>query len=344
MLKLTRRQFQAALVASAWIGGRGVALADMKALNQAAQKEGEVTWYVASIDAQSAEAAGYTFTAKHGLKVNVVRGPSQVMFQRLTQDLAQKAHNADVFSSVDAGNFVTLKKQDALVAYTPLNTANVLPPLKSLDTEGMFHPTIASVVIIGYRKDRLKAEEAPRSWIDLLDGKWAGKIALGHPAFSAFAGNWAAQMHKLYGRSFFQRLQQQNPQVARSPIDAVNLVSSGERLIAIAPVALILESVDTGDPLKPVYPADGSILVATPSAILKDAPHPNAAKLFMEFLLGREFSAILAGARYEVMRADVKPLPGSKPVTEVKILQPTIDDATTGIAEAAAVWREVFGQ
>src|SRR5262249_34467691 len=94
--------------ALAFIGCLGSPLpaaADLKALEEAARREGELTWYVASLDARNAEAAGRAFTAKYGPKVNVVRAPSQVMFQRLMQDLAQSTPNADVFGSVDVGNF-----------------------------------------------------------------------------------------------------------------------------------------------------------------------------------------------------------------------------------------------
>jgi iron(III) transport system substrate-binding protein len=344
MTRLSGRLLVPTILVAISLGSSSAALADMKALQDGARKEGEVTWYVASLDARNAEAAGRAFTAKYGPKVNVVRAPSQVMFQRLTQDITQKARNADVFSSVDVGNFVTLKGQGALMAYKPENATKLLDVFQGLDKDGMFQATIASVIIIAYNKDKVKADAAPKTWTDLTDAKWNGKIALGHPAFSGFAGNWAAQMNKLYGKAFFANLEKTKPQVGRSLFDAVNLVSSGERLLTASPIAPILENADKGKPLGVVYPSAGSILVATPSAILKNAPHPNAAKLFMEFLLGPEFGGILVKARYEAMRADVKPLPGAKSVTEIKIIRPTIEDATKGIPQVAEMWRDVFGQ
>ena len=177
-------------------------------------------------------------------------------------------------------------------------------------------------MIIAYNSEKVRAEDAPKSWSDLLDPKWAGKIALGHPAYSGFAGNWAAQMHKLYGKSYFERMEKLKPQVGRSLFDAVNLVASGERLVTASPIAPILETADKGKPLAVAYPTEGSILVATPSAVLKNAPHPNAARLFMEFLLGPEFNEILVKARYESMRADVKPLPGAKSVSRAQAHPP----------------------
>lgn len=333
-----------ALIALSCLAGSHSAFADAKAVEAAARKEGEMTWYVASIDALNAERAGRKFAEKYGIKVNVVRAPSQIMFQRLQQDLSQGVGNADVFSSVDIGNFVSLKKNGALVAYTPENAKDLLPEFQNLDPDGFFHATVASVIAIDYNSEKVRPQDVPTNWTDLLDVKWTGKIALGHPAFSGFAGNWAAQIFKLYGKQYFERIEKLQPLVSRSLLDATNLLSSGERLVTASPISPILESADKGNPLAVRYPADGAILVSTPSAVLKAAPHPNGARLFMEFLLGPDFNVILAQAHYETMRADVKPLPGAKSVAEIKVIRPAIEDSMEGIPAVAELWRNVFGQ
>ncbi|MEO6032080.1 MAG: extracellular solute-binding protein, partial [Burkholderiaceae bacterium] len=317
---------------------------DMKSLEEAARKEGELTWYVASIDSRNEETAGKIFTAKYGIKVNVVRAASQIMFQRLSQDLAQGAANADVFSSVDIANFVDLKQKNALALYHPENAARVYPVFQNLDPEGYFHATVASVIALAYNTQKVKAADAPKSWTDLLDPKWADKIALGHPAYSGFAGTWAAQMNKLYGKTYFERLSKLKPQISRSLLDATTLLASGERWLTASPISPLVESADKGNPIAISYPSDGSILVQTPSGVMKNARHPNAARLFMEFLLGPEFSQVLVKARYESLLPDVKPLAGVKPVSEIKTIQPTLDDQTKGVPAVAELWRDIFGQ
>jgi iron(III) transport system substrate-binding protein len=342
MIRFSR--FVLAGVAAMLIVAPGFARADLKEVEAAAKREAQLTWYVASIDAKNAEKAGRVFTQKYGIKVDIVRAPSQIMYQRLEQDLSQSTGNADVFSSVDVGNFVTLKKNGSLLAYKPEAVAQIEPAFRDLDPDNFFHATLASIIIIAYNNQKVKPEDAPKSWSDLLDAKWKGKIALGHPAYSGFAGNWAAQMSKLYGKTYFEKLEVLQPQVGRSLFDAINLVSSGERLVTASPIAPILESADKGNPLTVQYPTEGAILVLTPSGIVKNAPHPNAARLFMEFMLGAEFNKILAEAHYETMRSDVKPLPGAKPISEIKVIRPTIDDTTVGIPAVAELWRDLFGQ
>lgn len=339
----TRARWAAVSLVSGWLVS-SPAMADLTALAEAARKEGELTWYVASIDGRNAETTGKAFTAKYGVKVNVVRAASQIMYQRLAQDLQQKVANADVFSSVDVGNFVTLKKQGALAKYATQTEKELLEPFRNLDPDGFYHATVASVIVIAYNTDKVKGADIPKTWKDLLDPKWDGRLALGHPGYSGFAGNWAAQMHKLYGKAYLERLEKMRPQVSRSLQDAVGLLGSGERLVSPIPIAPIVESADKGNPLAIVYPEDGSIFIATPSAVLANAPHPHAARLFLEFLQGPEFNQIMAKARYESMRADVKPLPGVKPVTEVKLIKPTVEEITTGIPKVAEVWRDIFGQ
>ena len=175
----TRRLVLVAILAISCLAGNASAFADIAAIEAAARKEGALTWYVASIDAANAEKAGRAFLDKYGVKVSVVRAASETMFQRLDQDLSQGAANADVFSSVDIGNFVTLKANGALVAYTPENAIKLLPQFRNLDPEGFFHATVASVIAISYNTQKLKPEEAPQKWPDLLDPKWKDKIAVG---------------------------------------------------------------------------------------------------------------------------------------------------------------------
>ena len=340
---ITTRRALVAAMAAAWLLS-GPALADMKALEEAAKKEGEVTWYVGNLDGRNAELAGRAFTARYGIKVNVVRAPSQTIYQRMAQDLSQGVRSADVFGSVDLGHLVELKSKGALAQYMPQNAAQLLPAFQGLDPDGTFHATLATLIVLAYNTQKVKAEEAPKSWSDLLDPKWANKIALGHPAFSGFAGNWAAQVHKLYGKSYFERLEKLRPQVGRSLLDSITLLASGERLVSASTLANMMESADKGNPIAIQYPTEGAIFIATPSGILKNAPHPNAGRLFLEWLLGVEWNETLVKSRYEPMRADVKPLPGVKALSEIKFIRPTIDETVKGIPEVAELWRNVFGQ
>src|SRR5439155_12329267 len=92
-------------------------------------------------------------------------------------------------------------------------------------------------------------------------------------------------VEKLYGWDFFEKLAKNNPQVGRSINDTVTMLNAGERIIAgSGPVGTAMESAAKGNPLAMTYPTDGSVLIIAPSGIPKGVKHPNAAKLFMEYL------------------------------------------------------------
>src|SRR5947207_13060443 len=93
----------------ALVFGSVAARADMKALEEAARKDGELTWYVAHYTSEGAEALGGEFTKIYGIKVNVVRTTAQVASQRLLHDLNDNQTICDVTSSTDVGHHVPLK-------------------------------------------------------------------------------------------------------------------------------------------------------------------------------------------------------------------------------------------
>src|ERR1700742_5070600 len=106
-------------IAAAFVFSPMTAHADMKALEEAAKKEGELTWYVSHYTSEGAEELGGEFTKIHGIKVNVVRTTAQVAYQRLLQDLKNNQAICDVFSSTDVGHYVRLKAEGKFEKYVP---------------------------------------------------------------------------------------------------------------------------------------------------------------------------------------------------------------------------------
>ena len=168
-----------------------VAHADIKALEEGAKKEGELTWYVAHYTSEGAEDLGRGFTEMYGVKVNVVRTTAQVAYQRLLQDLKNNQTICDVFSSTDVGHYVRLAAEGRFEKYAA-GDANPrsLPTFRNFDPAGFYHTTSAGLVVLTYNTTKVKAEEAPKKWTDLLDIKWKGKVSIGHPGFRGYVGTW----------------------------------------------------------------------------------------------------------------------------------------------------------
>jgi iron(III) transport system substrate-binding protein len=323
--------------------GAAPACADLKDLEAAAQKEGQVTWYTSHYPTEVTEQIGRAFTAKHpGVKATVIRVTSQVGYQRLTQDLAKGVAQCDVFSSADIGHYVVLSKQNRLARYEPENEAQLSPEFQKIDPARTYFSTSLNLVFLAWNTKKVKPEQTPQRWTDLVDPKWKGQVSLGHPGFSGAVGTWTVAMVKLYGWEFFDKLEKNRPLVGRSINDTTTMLNAGERSVAHVTGAAV-ESAARGNPIGYAYPADGAVAVLNASAILANAPHPNAARLFLEFLLGREHAEISMVYGREPIRPDVTPAPGVKPISEIKIISQSPDELAEKIPQAIERWRDIFG-
>ncbi len=319
----------------------GPARAQLAELEAAARKEGAVTWYTAHTDGESAEQAGAAFTKMYPeIKCTVIRTTAQVAFQRLEQDLKNKSANCDVFSSTDLGHDETLKGRGQFAKYTPLNLAGVSPDFLGLDKDGFYHATVAELCVLLANTKNVAAAETPKAWGDLLLPRWNKQVTFGHPGFSGTVGTWVVVMRDLYGWKYFEALERGKPQIGRSVNDSVTTLNSGERQVAMGPVGLAKVSAARGNPISITYPTDGAVIVVSPSAVMLNAPHPNAARLFMEFLCGPVHAEVMAAAG----RAPIRPVStGTGIPAGAKILRPTTQQIVKGIPEVIEQWRDLFG-
>jgi iron(III) transport system substrate-binding protein len=343
---MSMRMLVLAMVAAiALCGPRVEAFDGEKALYEAAKKEKEFTWYTAHYNSETAAAVCNGFEKKYpGVKCNYVRTTAQVAYQRLSQDQKAGIAQASVISSTDQGHYGKMKQDGWLQPYRPKNLAELIDAFKPFnDPDDLFVATAAGLVLITYNTSVVSAAEAPKKWTDLADPKWKGKVSIGHPGFSGYVGTWVVQMRKLYGWDYFKKLELNKPRIGRSINDTVTMLNAKESWVAAGPSATTLESRAKGNPLAVVYPEDGAVLMVSPSGILRNAPAPNAAKLFMEYLLGKECNDIMVQQHQDPVNKFVKPAPGGRPLAEVKTIRPSYDEILKGIPEVKEQFRDTFG-
>ena len=314
-------------------------------LYDAAKKETQFTVYTAHYDTETIADLCTAFEKKYpGVKCNFVRTTAQVAFQRFQQDLQAKLAVASVFSSTDVSHYPDLKKRGLLMPYQPHNLAKMVDSLKQYnDKDNNYWVTAAALVLITYNNSVVAEKDAPKNWPDLLDPKWKNKVSIGHPAFSGYVGTWVVLMRKLYGWDYFEKLEKNKPQIGRSINDTVTMLNAKERWVAAGPEATTLLSRDKGNPLGVIYPTDGTLLMVTPTGIPTNAPAPNAAKLFVEFLLDREAAEVQVKNHALSVIKGIKPAVGAKPLEEIKIIRPTEEEITKGIPEVKEQFRNTFG-
>lgn len=340
---ITRRTMGAGLGAAALAAGHG-ARADLPALETAARAEGTVNWYVAQMSGEAAEAMGRRFTRRYpGIAVSVIRTTGQVAYERLSQELKNNTPSCDVFSSTDISQYPALIKRNALAHYEPVNASELATPYRGLGEKGFYYPTTGSLQILIYNTKTVTGADIPKRCTDLLDPKFNHRVAVAHPAFSGYFGQWVLAMRRLYGWAYFEKLATNNPRVGRSGNDPITLLNAGECVVGTGPASTSTVTARRGNPIGIVYPEDGTVLTVGPSAVVASAPHPNAARLFMEWLLSRDYADACRDWSLEPVRADAEPLPGMKPISEIKTVSLTAAEIARDLPGAIEQWRDTFG-
>ena len=298
------------------------AVAITPGLIEAARQEAKVVFY-SSMDLPVGEKLGKAFEAQYpGVAVQIERSGSERLFQRVAQEFASNIHAADVINSSDASHFIPWKKSGWLAPFVSDDIAKYFPA-EYRDPDGMFATTRIWLSSIAYNTNLVKPEDAPRSFADLLDPRWAGKMVKGHPAYSGTIMTATFQMVRELGWEYFEKLARQRVMQVQSSTDPPKKLSLGERAVMADGneygVVLLKEA---GQPVEPVYPTEGTPTISGPSGIFASAPHPNAARLFQAWLHTRETQQFFIDftAQYSVL-AQVKSKPGRRKISDIKLMK-----------------------
>src|SRR3981189_570059 len=304
------------------------------ALIEAAKKEGHVSYYT-STDLPVAEKLAKAFEAKYpGIAVRVERTGAERGVQRIAEEYSRNIHAVDVVNSSDAAHFIVWKRDGILLPYVPEDVAKY--PSEHRDVDGQFASFRVWLSIIAYNSSLVKPEDAPRSFADLLDPKWKGKIVKAHPGYSGTIMTATYQMQRDLGWSFFEQLAKQNIMQVQSSADPPKKLDLGERAVmADGNEYNIFQLKEGGRPVEPVYATEGSPLIIGPNGVFKNSPNPNAAKLFQSFCLGREAQQLIidvGGLRS--VHAQTQEKPGRPPFKDIKTMK---DDAAAVEKEGESI-------
>ncbi len=291
-------------------------------LIDAAKKEAKVVWYTA-VDLPVAERIGKAFEAKYpGIDMRVERSGGERIFQRVGQEYASNIHAVDVLHSSDAAHFIVWKRDDIFAPYVPEDVALHYPPDQK-DPDGLFASWRVWLSVIGYNTKLVKPEDAPKSFADLLDPKWSGKIVKGHPGYSGTIMTATFQMSRDLGWEYFEKLARQKVMQVQSSADPPKKLALGERAVmADGNEYNLFQLKEKGEPVEIVYPTEGTPLIIGPSGVLKDAPHPNAARLLQSFLFSTEAQQLMVDfGGLRSFHELVKDKPGRRPLREIKLMK-----------------------
>jgi len=313
------------------------------AMLDAAAKEGKVVWY-SSVDVKVAEAIAQAFKAAYPkIDVDVERSGSERVFQRINQEHQSGIRNVDVVNSSDASHFLFWKQQKWLAAHTPPDVKRYAPQFK--DPDSYYADWRATLSVMGYNTNLVAEKDAPKSYADLLDPRWKGKLVKSHPGYSGTSLTGTYAIVKVLGWDYLAKLAKQDVQQLQSTTATPKSIASGERAVMVDgnEYNMFIE-IDRKSPVKIIYPTEGTPFVTSPTAIFADAPHPNAARVFQNFLYtvkAQQLVVDMGGARS--LHPDVKEPANRTPLSKIKLLPDDPAAMLPLVGEIKKHYTELFG-
>jgi ABC-type Fe3+ transport system substrate-binding protein len=282
-----------------------------------AKAEGALAFYVGGPTAPW-EARARVFNERYpGIQVSVTGGFSNVLDKKVDQQLAAGKLEVDAAIFQTLQDFARWKSQGRLLMYKPPGFDAIDASFK--DADGHFYGTQVIAMPYMYNTEKVSAAEVPDSALDFLKEKFRGKMVTPYPADDD-ATLWL--FHKIvlkYGWDYMDKYMASKPNFIQGHLGQQRSIASGQNWVTFDSIFNItVPEKLAGKPVESHF----STVDATPiwpltGAIFKDAPHPNAARLFMGWLLEKEQQAKTGTWS---ARNDVPPPAGTKPIFEYKVV------------------------
>lgn len=232
------------------------------------------------------------FSKDTGIKVNMTRLPSDQLAERIKTEAGAGSLRADVISLTEMAAVQDLINRKIITKYIVPNFKTIPASLKS--PTGYWYAEARPIYGIAYNKVLLQRKDVPVTWRGLLRPDLKGKIGI----LNAYTGGsgWAVAMfqREKYGLDYWKRLAAQQPFLATGVGQLTDALVRGQIAIAINHFGTVLGQSQRGAPLGFYFPRDGAPTVMEALSLATNAPHPNAAKLYMHWALSKRGAAIIA--------------------------------------------------
>ena len=272
-----------------------------------AKEEGRVLLYTSLASEDNNPFRSAFEKANPGVKLEIYRASGTTILQKI---LTESRAGANLVDAVLTEGTVlhALKDKDLLAKFDSPERKAFDARFK--DTEGYWTDVYPTVHSIPYNTKRVALQDLPKHYTDLLDPKWKGKLGVNRNNFM-----FLAAMLNLYGKEkgedFLHKLAQQNPQVRAGGTLTATLVGAGELPMAFPVYANNVENVkESGSPVDWVRIEDPLYAESHPAAVMARAPHPNAARLLVEFAISKDGQQLISKLGKVPARSDVQPTIG----------------------------------
>ena len=304
------------LIAGALLASLTPALAGDPFDLEAAKKEGKIVWYT-STPIETAQKIANLFQERTGIKVELFRSGGSAILRRFLQEAQAGRVAADVITHSDPGAAASLAKKGMFVAFKPTHLEKV--PAEAKDPDGFYVAQRINLMTIYLRTDKVPAGDHPKSWADLTDPKYKGKLVTTDPSFTALQLSVVGMTAKALGWDFYEKLRKNDLMVVQGNQQASDMIKRGERVIAVgASDSYAFDDRKDGHPITTIFPTDGTFVIPSPTSVVKGSPNPNAAKAFAEFMLSDDVQKMFPQDGNFAARSDIPAPEGNPPLASIK--------------------------
>ena len=251
-----------------------------------------------------------------GVTISFTGGLSNGLNRRIDQEIASGKMESDLAIFQTIQDFVRWKRAGALQMFHPLGFETIDPAFK--DEDGAFTTVSVNMVQYAYNTNLIQPAEVPKSALDFLKPSLQGGLITTDPTEDDASLLTFRGIINKYGWDFMDKYMAQRPAFVTNGHAAVsNTIAAGEKLVTFDSTSTTPRLTRDGKPIQAVVSQSDDIpvfLVAV--ALFKNAPHPDAAKLFIDWYLAKEQQSRTGAFS---ARADVPPPEGFKPLSSYKI-------------------------
>jgi len=306
----------------------------------AAKKEGKVVWYT-STPIATANKIIKAFESETGIKVELFRSGGSQVLRRFMQEQQAGHLAADVLTTSDPAATAALARKGIFVPFKPSNFDKV--PTEAKDAGGAYVAQRLNLITIFVRKDKIADATAPKTWSDLLDPKYKGQMVTTDPSYTALGLITVATLAKKFGWGFYEKLRAADTMVVQGNQQVAEMLKNGERLIAAGALdSYAADERKAGHPVATVYPAEGALIIASPTSVVKGSSNPNAAKLLAEFMLSDTAQKFFPEEGGYAARVDIAAPSDSPKLADVKALAVDYDAVEKEAARVKRKFNEIF--
>lgn len=294
-----------------------------------AEAEGEILFYTHDSDPAGAavvEAFGRDFPK---IKGSYLRAQNGALYAKLLAERSAGRFGADVIQFSEITTALDFKKRGGYALHESPQ-AEAYDPRYLSAPAGYFFQCGVTVLGIAYNSDKVSEADAPKNWKDLLDPRWRNAISTKQSTSGAQFVQWA-ELRRLYGDAYWKEFAKLRPKGFDSRAQMFDRLAKGDdRICAVAEWAGYRLVKDRGAPVTFVAPPDGLPAAFFAAGVVDKAPHPEAARLFLDWLMsprGQNLYQSNSFFYYASLRRDAPPMPGGMKLSDYKLLAPQDMDA-----------------